>query len=53
MDFLGNYDVVVVGAGHAGIEAAHAAAMLGAKTAIMPCNPSIGGSAKGHLVREI
>ena len=49
MDFLGNYDVVVVGAGHAGIEAAHAAAMLGAKTAIftltldfignMPCNP--------------
>ncbi len=50
MDFLGNYDVVVVGAGHAGIEAAHAAAMLGAKTAIftltldfignMPCNPS-------------
>lgn len=34
MDFLGNYDVVVVGAGHAGIEAAHAAAMLGAKTAI-------------------
>ncbi len=63
MDFLGNYDVVVVGAGHAGIEAAHAAAMLGAKTAIftltldfignMPCNPSIGGTAKGHLVREI
>ena len=63
MYFLGNYDVVVVGAGHAGIEAAHAAAMLGAKTAIftltldfignMPCNPSIGGTAKGHLVREI
>ena len=63
MDFLGNYDVVVVGAGHAGIEAAHAAAMLGAKTAIftltldfignMPCNPSIGGTAKGHLVREV
>ena len=63
MDFLGNYDVVVVGAGHAGIEAAHTAAMLGAKTAIftltldfignMPCNPSIGGTAKGHLVREI
>ena len=63
MDFLGNYDVVVVGAGHAGIEAAHAAAMLGAKTAIftltldfignMPCNPSIGGTAKGHLVREL
>ena len=57
MDFLGNYDVVVVGAGHAGIEAAHAAAMLGAKTAIftltldfignMPCNPSIGGDSQG------
>ena len=63
MDFLGNYDVVVVGAGHAGIEAAHAAAMLGAKTAIftltldfignMPCNPAIGGTGKGHLVREL
>lgn len=58
-----NYDVVVVGAGHAGCEAALAAARLGMKTAIftisldgianMPCNPSIGGTAKGHLVREI
>ena len=63
MDHLGNYDVIVIGAGHAGIEAAHAAAVLGAKTAVftltldfignMPCNPSIGGTAKGHLVREI
>jgi tRNA uridine 5-carboxymethylaminomethyl modification enzyme len=61
--FAGNYDVVVIGAGHAGIEAALAAARLGMKTAIftvnmdsvgnMPCNPSIGGTAKGHLVREI
>ena len=63
MDILGNYDVIVIGAGHAGIEAAHAAAVLGAKTAVftltldfignMPCNPSIGGTAKGHLVREV
>ena len=63
MDTLGCYDVVVIGAGHAGIEAAHAAATLGAKTAVftlsldfignMPCNPSIGGTAKGHLVREV
>ncbi len=63
MDILGNYDVIVVGAGHAGIEAAHAAAVLGAKIAVftltldfignMPCNPSIGGTAKGHLVREV
>ena len=63
MDTLGSYDVVVIGAGHAGIEAAHAAATLGAKTAVftlsldfignMPCNPSIGGTAKGHLVREV
>ena len=63
MDKLGSYDVIVIGAGHAGIEAAHAAAMLGARTAVftltldmignMPCNPSIGGTAKGHLVREI
>ena len=59
----GDYEVAVIGAGHAGIEAALAAARLGAKTAIftmsldaignMPCNPSIGGTAKGHLVREI
>ena len=57
------YDVVVVGAGHAGCEAALACARMGLKTAIftlnldsianMPCNPSIGGTAKGHLVREI
>ena len=63
MDKLGSYDVVVIGAGHAGIEAAHAAETLGAKTAVftlsldfignMPCNPSIGGTAKGHLVREV
>lgn len=60
---LGSYDVIVVGAGHAGIEAAVAAARLGCKTALftmsldgvgnLPCNPSIGGTAKGHLVREI
>lgn len=60
---MGEYDVAVIGAGHAGIEAALAAARLGVKTAIftmsldavgnMPCNPSIGGTAKGHLVREI
>ena len=63
MDKLGSYDVIVIGAGHAGIEAAHAAATLGARTAVftlsldfignMPCNPSIGGTAKGHLVREV
>ena len=60
---MGDYEVAVIGAGHAGIEAALASARLGAKTAIftmsldaignMPCNPSIGGTAKGHLVREI
>lgn len=58
-----NYDVIVVGAGHAGVEASLAAARLGGKTllatlsmdniALMPCNPSVGGPAKGHLVREI
>lgn len=59
----GYYDVVVIGAGHAGIEAALASARLGSSTCIFtinmdavgncPCNPSIGGTAKGHLVREI
>ena len=57
------YDVIVIGAGHAGCEAALAAARMGARTlslviyldsiALMPCNPSIGGPAKGHMVREI
>ncbi|WP_346880496.1 MULTISPECIES: tRNA uridine-5-carboxymethylaminomethyl(34) synthesis enzyme MnmG [unclassified Clostridium] len=59
----GDYDVVVVGAGHAGCEAALATARMGLKTlmctlnldslALMPCNPNIGGTAKGHLVREV
>lgn len=59
----GSYDVAVIGAGHAGIEAALAAARLGCSTVVFtinldavgncPCNPSIGGTAKGHLVREI
>ena len=59
----GKYDIVVIGAGHAGVEAALAAARKGKKTllltlhldalAMMPCNPSIGGTGKGHLVREI
>ena len=59
----GTIDVVVIGAGHAGVEAALAAARLGCSTMLftlsldavanMPCNPSIGGTAKGHLVREI
>ena len=58
-----NYDVIVIGAGHAGCEAALAAARLGLETivftvsvdsiALMPCNPNIGGSSKGHLVREL
>ena len=61
--YAGKYDIAVIGAGHAGIEAALAAARLGCKTAVFtinmdavgncPCNPSIGGTAKGHLVREI
>lgn len=64
MEFLaGKYDIAVIGAGHAGIEASLAAARLGCKTVMftisldfvgnMPCNPSIGGTSKGHLVREI
>ena len=61
--FAGNYDIAVIGAGHAGCEAGLAAARLGMKTLVfsisleavanMPCNPHIGGSSKGHLVREI
>jgi tRNA uridine 5-carboxymethylaminomethyl modification enzyme len=64
MEYIaGNYDIAVVGAGHAGCEAALAAARMGLKTIIfsinldsianMPCNPSVGGTAKGHLVREL
>ena len=59
----GSYDVIVIGAGHAGVEAALAAARLGCNTmlatlsmdniAMMPCNPSVGGPGKGHLVREL
>jgi tRNA uridine 5-carboxymethylaminomethyl modification enzyme len=59
----GNYDVIIIGAGHAGVEAALASARMGCNTllttlnmdniAMMPCNPSVGGPAKGHLVREI
>ena len=59
----GDYDVAVVGAGHAGCEAAHACAKLGLKTILftlaldslanLPCNPSIGGTSKGQLVREV
>src|SRR6478736_3058006 len=58
-----SFDVIVIGAGHAGVEAAWAAARLGRRVAIctlseatvahMPCNPAVGGTAKGHLVREI
>lgn len=58
-----NYDIAVVGAGHAGCEAALACARLGLETimftvsvdsiALMPCNPNVGGSSKGHLVREL
>src|SRR6185369_1096466 len=58
-----SYDVIVIGAGHAGVEAAWAAARMGRTVAVctlsmdtiahMPCNPAIGGTAKGHLVREI
>ena len=61
--FLGEYDVAIIGGGHAGCEAALASARLGMKTVMfsisldaignLPCNPSIGGTAKGHLVREI
>ncbi|MBR1723523.1 MAG: tRNA uridine-5-carboxymethylaminomethyl(34) synthesis enzyme MnmG, partial [Ruminococcus sp.] len=61
--YIDNFDIAVIGAGHAGCEAALAGARLGLKTALftitldavanMPCNPSIGGTAKGHLVREI
>ena len=61
--FAGEYDVAVIGAGHAGCEAALATARMGFKTLLfsisleavanMPCNPNIGGTSKGHLVREI
>ena len=60
---ISDYDIAVVGAGHAGCEAALACARLNKKTivftvsinsiALMPCNPNIGGSSKGHLVREL
>src|SRR5229473_4775844 len=60
---LRTFDVIVIGAGHAGCEAAYAAARLGAHVGLctladdtvahMPCNPAVGGTAKGHLVREI
>lgn len=63
MFIAGNYDVIVIGAGHAGVEAALASARMGCQTllttlnidniAMMPCNPSVGGPGKGHLVREI
>ena len=60
---MGKYDIIIIGGGHAGVEAGLAAARLGCKTVMftisldqianLPCNPSIGGTAKGHLVREI
>src|SRR5213593_1368861 len=60
---MNHFDVIVVGAGHAGVEAAYAAARLGCSVGLctlsketvahMPCNPAVGGTAKGHLVREI
>src|ERR671919_3127236 len=60
---MSDFDVIVIGAGHAGVEAAWAAAELGCSVglctlsdstvALMPCNPAVGGTAKGHLVREI
>jgi tRNA uridine 5-carboxymethylaminomethyl modification enzyme len=60
---MSSFDVIVIGAGHAGVEAAHAAARLGCSVGLctlsrdtvahMPCNPAVGGTAKGHLVREI
>src|ERR671930_1382819 len=63
MSFTEKYDVVVIGAGHAGCEAAMAAARMGLRTALytlnldliaqMSCNPAVGGIAKGHLVREV
>lgn len=63
MFIAGNYDVIIIGAGHAGVEAALVSARMGCNTllttlnmdniAMMPCNPSVGGPAKGHLVREI
>ena len=63
MFVAGEYDVIVIGAGHAGVEAALASARIGCSTllatlsmdniAMMPCNPSVGGPAKGHLVREL
>lgn len=63
MFIAGNYDVIIIGAGHAGVEAALASTRMGCNTllttlnmdniAMMPCNPSVGGPAKGHLVREI
>jgi tRNA uridine 5-carboxymethylaminomethyl modification enzyme len=63
MSTTNSWDVIVIGAGHAGVEAGLASAKLGARTlmltlsleniATMPCNPAIGGPAKGHLVREL